>query len=347
MPTITIGQRIMNIATNQLDTATTNAAVREPDSVGTWMSTHLLAVRDEVTAGQARTQIRAEWRDAATIVYVFVIDDQQRPVGVVTFRDLMLAPGGDPVADMMVSSLVTVAPEDDQETAARLLGEYNLAALPVVSDGVLVGIITADQMADVMEVETTEDAEKQGGSEALGVSYLRASVWTLWRKRVIWLLVLFAAEAYTSTVLQYFEDELDKAVVLSFFIPLLIDSGGNIGTQITTTLVRAMTVGDVQFRDLGRVFRKEIATASLIGLPMAGAAFIRAWTLGVGLEIMLTVMLSVFAILVWSAAVSSVLPAVLRRFNVDPAVVSGPLITTLVDGTGLIIYFQIASLVVF
>src|SRR5699024_6742804 len=249
-----------------------------------------------------------------------------------------------PVTEMMTASLLTVAADDDQETAARLLGEHRVAALPVVADGALVGIVTAEQMADVIEAETTEDAEKQGGSEALGVSYLDAGVWKLWRKRVVWLLVLFAAEAYTSTVLQHFEDELDTVVVLSFFIPLLIDSGGNMGTQITTTLVRAMTVGEVRLRNVGRVLRKEVSTATLLGVPMAIAAFIRAWSLDVGLAVMLTVTLSVFLVLVWSAAVSSVLPAVLRRMKVDPAVVSGPMITTVVDGTGLLIYFQVARL---
>lgn len=342
----------MNHVLNQTDIDTTthttsDVVAHELDTVGAWMSPQLLTVSDALTAGQARSHVRAEWRDAETIVYVFVVDHQHQPVGVVTFRDLMLAPNTDPVTGMMTASLVTVAPDDDQETAARLLGEHKLAALPVVSDGTLVGIVTAEQMTDVMEAETTEDAEKQGGSEALGVSYLDASVWTLWRKRVIWLLVLFAAEAYTSTVLQHFEAELDKVVVLSFFIPLLIDSGGNMGTQITTTLVRAMTVGEVGLRDVGRVLRKEVSTATLIGVPMAIAAFIRAWTLDVGFAVMLTVTLAVFLVLIWSAAVSSILPAVLRRLRVDPAVVSGPMITTVVDGTGLIIYFQLARLLVF
>src|SRR5699024_3464403 len=211
----------MNHVLNQSDTDTgVNTSVSEPDTVGAWMSSQLLTVGDSLSAGQARTHVRAEWRDAETILYVFVVDEHRRPLGVVTFRDLMLAANPTPITDMMAPSLITVDRDDDQEAAARLLGEHRLAALPVVSDGVLVGIVTAEQMTDVMEAETTEDAEKQGGSEALGVSYLDASVWTLWRKRVVWLLVLFAAEAYTSTVLQHFEHQLDKVVVLSFFIPL-------------------------------------------------------------------------------------------------------------------------------
>ena len=212
----------------------------------------------------------------------------------------------------------------------------------VDADGRLLGILTEDHALDIIADETTEDAEKQGGSTPLEVPYLQASPWLLWRKRIVWLLVLFAAEAYTGTVLRAFEDEMEAVVALAFFIPLLIGTGGNTGTQITTTLVRAMGMGQVRLRDLPAVVAKEMSTGFLIAIAMALAALIRAWSLGVGPQITLTVCLTVAAIVMWSAFVSSILPLVLKKVRVDPAVVSAPMIATIVDGTGLMIYFMVA-----
>lgn len=240
---------------------------------------------------------------------------------------------------------VTVTPLTDIEEAAKTLIEHKLDELPVVdAEGRLLGILVEDDAIEAVEREATEDAERQGGSEPLDVPYLRASPWLLWRKRIVWLLVLFAAEAYTGTVLRAFEDEMEAVVALAFFIPLLIGTGGNTGTQITTTLVRAMGTGQIRFRDLPAIVSKEMSTGFLIAVAMAAAALIRAWTLGVGPEVTLTVCLTVAAIVLWASLVSSVLPLVLRKLRVDPAVVSAPMIATVVDGTGLMIYFWIAHL---
>jgi magnesium transporter len=184
--------------------------------------------------------------------------------------------------------------------------------------------------------------EKLGGSEPLDKPYLRTSTLELVWKRVRWLLVLFVAEAYTGSVLRAFEDELAAVVALAFFIPLLIGTGGNTGTQITTTITRALATGDVRFGDALRVFRKELVVAMVLGAIMAVATYIRAWTLDVGPGVGLEVAITATCIVLWSAAVASVLPLVLRRLRLDPAVVSGPFITTIVDGTGLVIYFELA-----
>jgi magnesium transporter len=216
-------------------------------------------------------------------------------------------------------------------------------ALPIVDDqGEVLGVLTAEAADDILIEEATEDAERQGGSEPLDVPYVRASPAHLWRKRIVWLLVLFVAEAYTGTVLKAFEDELEAAVSLAFFIPLLIGTGGNTGTQITTSLIRAMATGQFHIRDLPRVLFNELSTGVLVAFTMAGAGIMRAWTLGVGKEIAITVSLTLFAIVLWTALVASLLPPLLQKLKVDPAVVSAPMITTLVDGTGLIIYFLIA-----
>lgn len=318
----------------------------EPESAAAWMSERVLTVRPDVLALQARQYVRAAWREAATSVYVYVVDDGLL-LGVVAFRDLMLAEADVPLRELMATRPVSAEVTDDQEEAARLLRRHRLSALPVVEDGALRGVITADQVADIDVAESTEDATMQGGSEPLEVPYLQATPWQLWRKRIVWLLLLFAAEAYTGTVLRNFEAELDQVVALAFFVPLLIGTGGNTGTQISTTVVRALAVGDIGMRDVGRVLRKEITTAGMIAAVMAAVAFGRAWMLGVGPGVAITVTLALAAIVVWSAIVSSVLPPVLRKLRVDPAVVSAPFITTLVDGTGLIIYFEIAKLVLF
>lgn len=316
-----------------------SAAHMIPDVLTVTSQATAAAAIDAVRSGAAH--LRADSQSGG---YVYVIDEDGRLDGVVAFRALVLAPAGAPVADLMDDDVLAVGPLDDPEKSARLLLDHRLLAVPVI-DGErrILGIITADAAADIAEEEATEDAERQGGSQPLEVPYLRASPWLLWRKRVVWLLVLFVAEAYTSSVLQAFEDELEAVVVLAFFIPLLIGTGGNTGTQITSTLVRAMATGQVRLRNIGRVIVKELSTAGLIAVAMAGAGLIRAFTLGVGWQIMVVVSLSLAAIVLWAALIASILPLLLQKTRVDPAVVSAPMIATIVDGTGLLIYFLIAK----
>ncbi len=320
---------------------------RPDDTVGARMTPYVTAISDRLTVRAANTAARAQAAEAETISYVYVTDDAGALVGVMSFRDLVLAPGDALVRGIMDTDLLAVEADCDQERAARMLVDNHLLALPVTDSGRLVGIITSDDVADIIDQEFTEDAERQGGSNPLATPYLRASPWLLWRKRIVWLLALFVAEAYTGTVLRHFEEELDTVVALAFFIPLLIGTGGNTGTQITSTLVRAMAIGEVRLRDMGRVIVKELGAGSLIAVTMAVAAVVRAWTLGVGVEVAVTVTLTVAAIVLWSSFIGSVLPLVLRRIGLDPAVVSAPMISTIVDGTGLVIYFEIARLVLF
>jgi magnesium transporter len=221
--------------------------------------------------------------------------------------------------------------------------DHDLLALPVVDhDGRLIGVLTADDLADVIEEEATEDIERLGGSQPLNVPYRLSSVALLVRKRIGWLLLLFIAEAYTGSVLRAFSNELELAVSLSFFIPLLIGTGGNIGSQTVTLIVRAMALNEVSLRDVGWIVWKELRVGAVMGVVMAVVALGRAQLLGVGTNVGLVVAVTILAISLWSATVAAVLPLTLRRLRIDPAVVSAPLITTLVDGTGLIIYFEIA-----
>jgi magnesium transporter len=308
-----------------------------------------LVVGPDVTAARAIDEIRdrvsARGDDPHPGSYLYVCGPGQHLIGLVRFRSLVLASADQMVTDLMEDDAVTVSPLTDAEEAANLLTDRRARELPVVDgDGRLLGILTEDEASGILEEEATEDAERQGASAPLEVPYLRASPWLLWRKRIVWLLVLFVAEAYTGTVLRAFEDEMEAVVALAFFIPLLIGTGGNTGTQITTTLVRALGTGQVRLRDLPAILAKELSTGALIAIAMAAAAMIRAWTLGVGPQIALTVSLTVATIVLWSAFVASILPPVLKKVRIDPAVVSAPMIATIVDGTGLMIYFWVAHL---
>ncbi len=319
------------------------------DSAAAHMVPEVLTVVPDVTVSQAIAAVRANAaalrNDSRIGSYIYVIDDDRHLLGVVAFRDLVLTVSDEPISALMNDDLLWISPLTDIEEAAQALDDYQLAAVPVVDeDRRLLGILTESHAADIAEQEATEDAERQGGSEPLEVPYSRASPFRLWRKRIVWLLLLFVAEAYTGTVLRHFEEEMEAVVALAFFIPLLIGTGGNTGTQITTTLVRALATGDVRFRDVPTIIAKELSTGALIGLTMALAAVIRAWTLGVGPEVTLCVSLTVGAIVLWSSFIASILPPLLKKMRLDPALVSAPAIATIVDGTGLIIYFWIAHL---
>ena len=318
----------------------------EPDTAGGIMTPAFVAVAKDATSAQAIAAIRRLVDEAETVNYVYVVDDERHLLGVLSLYRLILSPDDTPVSELMAPSTVRVRASADQETAARILTDRNLLAIPVVDDDDhLIGIITEDDVADVIEAEATEDIERLGGSQPLNLPYRLASVPLLVRKRVGWLMLLFIAQGYTGTVLQNFEGELAAVVALSFFIPLLIGTGGNVGSQTVTLVVRAMALGEVAMRDIGWLVFKELRVGLVMGLVMGVAALGQAWFLGVSSDIATAVSIAVIAICVWAATVAAALPLILRRAGVDPAVVSAPLISTLVDGTGLIIYFEIARIV--
>lgn len=318
----------------------------EPDTAGGIMTPEYVAVARDATSAQAIAAIRRLVDEAETVNYVYVVDEARHLLGVLSLYRLLLSPDDTPVEKLMAPSTVRVLASADQETAARILTDRNLLAIPVVDDeDHLLGIITEDDVADVLQAEATEDIERLGGSQPLNLPYRLASVPLLVRKRVGWLMLLFIAQGYTGTVLRNFEGELAAVVALSFFIPLLIGTGGNVGSQTVTLVVRAMALGEVAMRDMAWLVFKELRVGLVMGLVMGVAAIGQSWFLGVSSDIATAVSIAVIAICVWAATVAAALPLILRRVGVDPAVVSAPLISTLVDGTGLIIYFEIARLV--
>lgn len=318
------------------------------ESAAAHMVPEALAVPDSISARDAIEQVRSHAarlrQDSHIGAYVFAQDSGGHLGGVVSFRDLVMADPATPVRDLMEPDVITVGPLEDQEEAASILRRHRLLAIPVVDEGGhLLGVLTADDASDIEQEEATEDAVRQGGSEPIDVPYMRASPWLLWRRRIVWLLVLFIAEMYTGNVMKAFESEIETVTALAFFVPLLIGTGGNSGTQITTMLVRAMSTEGVSLRDLGRILVKELSTGFFVALTMALAGFLRAWTLGVEIQVMITVAVALACIIVWSTLVACVVPLVLKKLKIDPAVVSGPMIATVVDGTGLLIYFLVAK----
>lgn len=314
-------------------------------TAGSLVTVDYIAVREGWTVQKTLERIRRVGHEAELISYIYVVNARGQLVDVVSLREIILADPNAHLAEIVNKEVVSIPADLNREEAARILSQYDLVALPVVdAQNRLIGIITVDDLVDVIQDEATEDIHRLGGSQPLTESYFKTSVFELVRKRVGWLLILFLAEAYTGTVIRHFEDTLQQVVALAFFIPLLIGTGGNTGTQVVTTLVRGLAVGEINFRDMFRVMLRELSTGAILGIVMGGATVLRAYTLGVGLELGPIVGLTALFIVIWASLISSVLPLLLFRFRVDPAVVSGPFITTIVDGTGLFLYFTIARI---
>jgi magnesium transporter len=320
--------------------------IHSDDSAGGLMTSEFLALRRRMTAGEAINAIRAWQPEAETIYYLFVVDGHGRLAGVVNLRQLIVAEPGTLVGDIMDSQVISVPAGTDQEECARLMRRYDLLALPVVDDdGVLLGVITIDDVMDVLEEEATEDFQRLGGALPLGRSYLDTGIFTVSRKRIGWLLLLFLTESLTGTVLRHFEDELQAVVALAFFVPLLIGTGGNAGSQTTSTIIRALAVGDIDLEDALRALWHELRVGLLLGLGMAVIAYLRALTWGSSPDLAMSVSLAILTIVVWANALGAVLPLLASRLRIDPTLVSGPVMSTLVDATGLFIYFTVARMI--
>ena len=322
------------------------------DDAGGLMNPRFARIRSEMTVGEAIRYLRKQSAQVETIYYAYVLDAEQRLRGVVSFRQLFVAPEDTRVQDVMRADLVTVPEHMDQELIARLFQQHNLLALPVVDDaGRMVGIITFDDIADAIREEATEDMQKIGGVAALEAPYLAIAFSRLLKKRAGWLSVLFLGEMLTATAMAYFEQEIAAAVVLALFVPLIISSGGNSGSQATTLVIRAMALGEVRLRDWWRVLRREVGAGAALGaiLGTIGLLRILVWQAVGGvygvhyLRIGATVALSLVGVVLWGSMAGSMLPFLLRRAGFDPASASAPLVATLVDVTGLVIYFTIAS----
>src|SRR5262252_4932842 len=317
-----------------------------PDhTAGGIMTTEFVRLDPQMNVGDALKHIRSVARDKESIYACYVLEPETEALlGAVSLRDLVMAEMNQPVTEVMRHKPVTVHSGDDQETVANKIAKYNLLAVPVLEDGGgVVGFVTVDDVIDVLIEEQTEDIVRMAAMEpgALDKPYFDNPIVRVVRKRIGWLLLLFVAETFTGTVLRYYESELAAVVALSFFIPLLIGTGGNAGSQTVTTIIRSIALGEIRLKDAWR----ELSAGVIIGILVGGVAFGRALLWGTSMPLALTVAITVLAICTWSTTVGALIPLAAERFGVDPAVLSAPLITTLVDATGLIIYFTIAKLI--
>jgi len=318
-------------------------------TAGGIMTTEFVRLDPTMTVGDALKHIRAVAGDKESIYACYVLEPGSwRLLGAVSLRDLVMAELQSLVAEVMRRNPITVAALEDQESVAHKIAKYNLLAVPVLEqDGRVVGFVTMDDVIDVLIEEQTEDIMRMAAVEpgALDRPYFDNSIARVVRKRVGWLLLLFVAETFTGTVLRYFESELAAVVALSFFIPLLIGTGGNAGSQTVTTIIRGIALGEIRMREGWRVLGRETSIGAAIGVLIAVVAFARALLWGSSIELAVTVSISVLVICAWSTTIGSLIPLVAHRMRIDPAVLSAPLIATLVDATGLVIYFSIAKVI--
>lgn len=326
------------------------------DEAGGLMSSRFARLRPEMTVDEAVSYLRKQavaGVELETIYYIYVVGIDQRLLGIVSFRDLFSLPGTNRVREIMTTDFVAVPEEMDQEEVARLFADHDVIALPVVDhDGRMKGIVTVDDIVDVVEEEATEDAHKFGGLAALELPYLRTSLLTLVRKRAGWLILLFLGGMLTATAMEQFEDNIAALPFLMIFLPLIIASGGNSGSQASTLVIRAMAMDEVRLRDWWRVARREIAAGLTLGIVLGAIGLVRVILFpgsagergqDVVLLMALTVTISLLGVVLFGSLVGSMLPFLLRRFGLDPASASAPLVATLVDVTGLLIYFLSAS----
>ena len=318
----------------------------DQDTAGGLMTPEFVAVFPDLRADETVTALRSVADEIANVQYVYVIDRDEHLLGALSLHKLVLSPPYALVGDLMSREIWSVRAEEDQEAAARIVSERSLLALPVVdNENHLLGIITHDDISEILEDEATEDMERLGGSNPLDVPYLRATPILLFRKRIVWLLVLFFAQFITVSIQTHYQEILAQVTLLAVFIPILIGTGGNVGSQTVSTLIRALAVGEVQSRHILRIVGKEALTGVLLGVVMGVLMFGRAMVVGgdADLNLALVVGLTVMVLTTWAATVGAVLPILLSKLRMDPAVVSAPFISSFVDGTGLIIYFTLAQ----
>ena len=326
-------------------------------SVGRLMTPDFIAVHDDWTVKEVLDHVRENGQDSETLNVIYVVDARGKLIDDLRIREFLLKPLEIKVSEIRDQNFVELNVTDSQENALNIFRKYDRTALPVVDNsGVLVGIVTTDDMLDVAEEEATEDIQKFGGMEALEDPYMRVPVLSMVKKRAPWLMILLVGEMLTATAMAYYEEEIAKAVVLAVFLPMIISSGGNSGSQASTLIIRAMALGEVTLRDWWRVMRRELSAGLLLGLCLGalGTARVVIWSM-IGERylhraiygehwghVAATVGITLVGVVLWGSVSGSMLPFALRRVGLDPATSSAPFVATLVDVTGVIIYFSIA-----
>lgn len=319
------------------------------DSAGSIMTTEFIVLRPDMTAEMAIKRIRRTGVDKETIYTCYVTDENSKLTGITTVKDLLLADDDDVVKDLMEENVIAVNTLDDQEQVAQMFSNYNFLALPVVdNENRLVGIVTIDDAIDVIQEEATEDIEKMAAVLPSDKPYMKTSVWGIYKKRIPWLLILMLSATFTSIIISSFEGALASVIVLSSFIPMITGSGGNAGSQASVSVIRALSLGEIEFKNIFRVLWKELRVSFFCGLTLAAANFIKLMIFDLNgnsnaFMIALVVSLTLLGTIMMAKIVGGSLPLLASKIGFDPAVMANPLITTVCDSLSLLIYFAVAT----
>ncbi len=320
----------------------------EDETAGRLMTRDVAALRRQWTAAEALQYLRSLVLkdEAETVHYLYVVDRDNKLIGVVPIRALLMAQPDATIDSIMVPEVFTVQVTADQEELAEVVSKYDFVAIPVVDTAnQFLGVVTVDDVLDVVEEEATEDIQRLGGSEPLAQPYFSASVIQVVGKRLIWLLPLFAASVVTDVIVENYEWLTAAFISLTFFVPVVIGTGGNAGSQTVATVIRAIAVGEVRLMDIGRAWSREASVGLILGLVLGAAGFIRAQLFDAELGVALVLALTLPLVVIWANTVATLVPLIAQRLKIDPAVVSAPMITTIVDATGLFIYFTLAAII--
>jgi magnesium transporter len=349
-----VTKHLLSLLTDEERTEAITLLGYEPGTIGRLMTPHYIAVREDWTVQQVMDFVREHGQDSETLNVIYVVDEQGLLIDDIRMREFLVVPLTKHVSDLMDRRYVSLKATDAQEAAVEVFKREDRTALPVTdTKGILIGIVTVDDALDVAEQAATRDMQRVGGSEALDEPYMDIALGRMVKKRAGWLVVLFLGEMLTATAMGFFEKEIERAVVLALFVPLIISSGGNSGSQASTLVIRAMAVGELRIKDWWRVIRREALSGVMLGGILGSIGFLRisVWSMFSTiygphwLLVAATVGLALIAIVLWGTLVGSMLPLILRRLGFDPATSSAPFVATLVDVTGLVIYFSVGLVV--
>jgi len=316
------------------------------DSAGRLMTPEFIELNEDISCGEALNLIRKTGLDKETIYYSYVCDNSSKLIGIVSLKDILLSDPATKIEEIMVTNIVWVNTEDDQEIVANVLTKYDLNAIPVADkDNRLVGIITVDDVVDVIHEEATEDFQKMSGIAATDEPYLNMKFFVLGKKRAIWLIILLITSYLSSVVLKHYSDILQMIVPLAFFIPMLTGTCGNTGMQSVTLVVRGFATGEVELKDFLRIFFREILMGLFLGVILGLLSFVRAHFIDANPYVGITVGIAVFVSVIAANIIGSIVPMLLKRLRIDPAVSAGPFISTVIDVVSLIIYFELAKFI--
>lgn len=313
------------------------------ETAGRLMSRDVVALRRFWTVAETFEHLRS-LAEAETLAYLYVVDRDDRLLGVTPLRDLVMAKPDQTIEEIMSADIVSAPVTADQEELAEMVARYDYFAIPIVDEmGRLIGVVTVDDVLDVLQEEVTEDIQRLGGSEPLEQPYFAVSTFQIVRKRIGWLLLLFVASTLSGEVIRLFQNELDIVVALGFFITLITGTGGNAGSQTVATIIRAITLDEVRIGNMGQAWLREVSAGLLLGVVMGLVGIVRALLWDTGIEVAIVVALTLPVVVIWSTTVATIIPIVADRYRIDPTVISGPMIATIVDASGLLIYFLLAK----